>query len=114
MAALEGLMQRVDRGHPIGHWLFKTAWSYYVAARMLANIGTPEFTRCSALLYGRPDFRYRSQDVTNADSAQEMLAITDEMIDHRLLPPVAFDISAEDFAAMLRERIRPDVPPRRR
>lgn len=107
IAALEALMQRIDRGHPIGHWLFKTAWSYYVAARMLANIGTPEFTRCSALLYGRPDFRYRSQDVTNADSAQEMLAITDEMIDHRLLSPVAFDIPAEAFAAMLRERIRP-------
>lgn len=105
MAALEALMKRIDRGHPIGHWLFKTAWSYYVATLMLAGIGTPEFTRCSTLLYGRPDFRFRSQDVTNADSAQEMLAITDEMIDHRLLPPVTFDISAEDFAAMLRERI---------
>lgn len=106
-AALEALMQRIDRSHPIGHWLFKTAWSYAVAARMLAGIGTPEFTRCSALLYGRPDFRYRSQDVTNVDSAQEMLAITDEMIDHRLLPPVAFDIPAEEFARRLRERIAP-------
>ena len=107
MTALEALMQRIDRGHPIGHWLYKTAWSYYVAARMLAHIGTPEFTRCSALLYGRPDFRYRSQDVTNADSAQEMLDITDEMVDHRLLPPVEFDIPAEAFATMLRERIGP-------
>jgi uncharacterized protein (TIGR02421 family) len=72
---------------------------------MLAGIGTPEFTRCSTLLYGRPDFRYRSQDVTNVDSAEEMLAITDEMIGHRLLPPVPFDIPAEVFADMLRERI---------
>ena len=31
--------------------------------------------------------------------AQEMLAITDEMIDHRLLPTVPFDIPAETFAA---------------
>jgi len=105
--ALEALMRRIDRGHPIGNWLFKTAWSYYVATRMLAGIGTPEFTRCSTLLYGRPDFRYRSQDVTNVDSAREMLAITDEMIDHRLLPPVPFDIPAETFARMLRERIGP-------
>jgi uncharacterized protein (TIGR02421 family) len=105
--ALDALMRKIDRGHPIGNWLFKTAWSYSVATRMLGAIGTPEFTRCSVLLYGRPDFRYRSQDVTNVDSAQEMLAITDEMVDHRLLKPVPFDISAETFAGMLRERIAP-------
>jgi uncharacterized protein (TIGR02421 family) len=105
MAALKTLMQKIDRGHPVGDWLFKTAWSYYVAAQMLAGIGTPEFTRCSTLLYGRPDTRYRSQDVTNVEGAQEMLAITDGMIDHRLLPPVPFDIPAEAFADMLRERI---------
>ena len=94
--ALAALMPRIDRGHPVGSWLFKTAWSYLVAARMLAAIGTSEFTRCSTLLYGRPDMRYRSQDVTNVEGAQEMLAITDEMVDHRLLPVVPFDIPAED------------------
>src|SRR5262245_25926185 len=107
IAALEALMGRIDRGHPLGHWLFKTAWSYHVAALMLAGIGTPDFTRCSTLLYGRPDFRYRSQDITNADGAREMLAITDELTGHRLLPPVPFDIPAETFADMLRARIRP-------
>ena len=103
--ALAALMRRIDRGHPIGNWLFKSAWSYHIAALMLAGIGTQEFTRCSALLYGRPDFRYRSQDVTNADSAEEMLSITDELIGRRQLPDVPFDIPAEKFAAMLRERI---------
>lgn len=107
IAALDDLMSRIDRGHPIGHWLHKTAWSYAVAARMLAGIGTPEFTRCSALLYGRPDYRYRSQDVTNADAAKEMLDITDELIDLRRLPPVPFDIPADVFAQQLRERIGP-------
>lgn len=106
-AALDALMRRIDRGHPIGNWLYKTAWSYLVATRMLAGIGTPEFTRCSTLLYGRPDYRYRSQDVSNADSAREMLAITDAILDRRALPPVSFDIPAEAFAAMLRERIAP-------
>src|SRR5580765_4394513 len=107
MAALKELMRKVDRGHPVGNWLYKTAWSYHVAASMLAGIGTPEFTRCSTLLYGRPDTRYRSQDVTNADSAQEMLAITDELVGNHKLPPVPFDIPAEAFAGMLRERIGP-------
>ena len=107
ITALKELMRKVDRGHPVGNWLYKTAWSYHVAASMLAGIGTPEFTRCSALLYGRPDTRYRSQDVTNADSAQEMLAITDELVGNHKLPPVPFDIPAEVFAEMLRERIGP-------
>lgn len=105
IAALEALMRGIDRGHPIGNWLYKTAWSYHVAARMLGAIGKPEFTQCSTWLYGRPDFRYRSQDITNVDSAEEMLAITDEMVGHRLIPPVPFDIPAERFAEMLRERI---------
>ena len=104
---LQALMQTVDRGHPIGHWLYKTAWSYLVAAHMLEGIGTPEFTRCSALLYGRPDYKYRSQDVTNVDGALEMLDITDELVDHRLLAPVPFDIPADVFAARMRERIDP-------
>jgi uncharacterized protein (TIGR02421 family) len=107
IGALEALMQRIDRGHPIGHWLYKTAWSYRVAAQMLAGIGTQEFTRCSTLLYGRPDFRYPSQDMTNVDGAREVLAISDELISDRLLPPVPFDIPAEAFAEMMRERIRP-------
>jgi len=105
--ALRAVMARCDRGHPIGRWLYKTAWSYLVATRMLAGIGTPEFTRCSVLLYGRPDTRYRSQDVTNVESAQEMLAITDELVDHRKLAPVRFDIPADEFARRLRERIAP-------
>ena len=105
--ALSELMPRIDRGHPVGNWLYKSAWSYRVAARMLGAVGTPEFTRCSTLLYGRPDTLYRSQDVTNVDGALEMLAITDEMIGHRLLPAVPFDIPAEEFARRLRERIEP-------
>ncbi|MBP8098452.1 MAG: DUF1704 domain-containing protein [Arenimonas sp.] len=105
ISAFEALMKQIDRGHPIGNWLYKSAWSYYVAARMLGGIGTPEFTRCSTLLYGRPDYQYRSQDVTNAESAQEMIQITDDMIGLRMLEPIASDIPAETFADMLRERI---------
>jgi uncharacterized protein (TIGR02421 family) len=105
--ALRALMSGIDRAHPLGDWLYKNAWSYYVAARMLAGIGTPEFTRCSALLYGRPDTRYRSQEMTNADGAQEMLQTTDQLMGNDRLPPVPFDIPAEAFAVRLAERIAP-------
>ncbi|MGO4221594.1 flavohemoglobin expression-modulating QEGLA motif protein [Lysobacter sp. TAF61] len=104
---LDGLLSRIDRGHPLGMWLYKSAWSYRVAAQMLGAIGTPEYTRCSALLYGRPDYLYPSQDSTNADMARELLRVTDELINDRLLPDVPVDIDAPEFARRLRERIDP-------
>jgi uncharacterized protein (TIGR02421 family) len=103
--ALDEMMGTLDRGHPLGNWLYKTAWSYRVAAQMLAHIGQPEFTTCSTLLYGRPDQRYRTQEMTNLDGATEMLDITDRVIDHRRLAPIPYDIPAPAFADMLRARI---------
>ncbi|WP_372013843.1 tyrosine/phenylalanine carboxypeptidase domain-containing protein [Pseudoxanthomonas sp. 10H] len=105
--ALDDIMRRIDRGHPIGDWLYKTAWSYRVAALMLSSIGTPRFTECSALLYGHPTTHYRSQDTTIAQSAAHMLAITDQLIDARYVPEVPYDIPAPLFADRLRARIEP-------
>ena len=105
--ALDDILRRLDRGHPVGDWLYKTAWSYRVAALMLASIGTPRFTECSALLYGHPTTHYRSQEGTTAESAQRMLAITDQLIDARYVPEVPYDIPAPEFAERLRARIGP-------
>lgn len=105
MVALKAIMARLDRGHPIGNWLFKTAWSYYIAAQMLMNVGTPEFTRCSTALYGRPDTRYRSQESTAVDAAEDVLAITDDLVGREGVPVVVADIPADVFAQRLRERL---------
>ncbi len=105
IAALDALMRRLDRSHPIGNWLFKTAWSYRVAAEMLQHAGQPRFTECSTLLYGRPDTLYRSQDATNFDAANELLAITDELVGHAAIPTPPTDIPALRFAKLLRGRI---------
>jgi uncharacterized protein (TIGR02421 family) len=106
-AELDALMKSIDRGHPIGHWLWKTAWSYRVAAQMLRGIGTPEFTHCSAMLYGRPDTIYPSQDLTAAQAAQEMLDTTDRLVDSKLIPPPLCDMTAAQFAERIRARIDP-------
>ena len=76
-----------------------------------ARPSSPVARRCCT---AGPTSRYRSQDVTNVDGALEMLAITDELVDHRLLPPVPFDIPAEAFAADAARAHRPHVPRRRR
>lgn len=105
--ALDAIMCELDRGHPVGDWLYRTAWSYRVAALMLSAVGTPRFTECSTLLYGRPSTHYRSQDTTTLESAAKMLEITDQLIDARFIPEVPYDIPAPLFAARLRERIGP-------
>jgi hypothetical protein len=56
LEALEAIMARCDRAHPLGVHLYKTACSYATAARMLEAVGTPAFTQHSVRLYGRPDF----------------------------------------------------------
>ncbi len=50
--ALDDIMARCDRGHPMGDHLDKTAWRHATAARMLRAAGTPEFTDRSVRLYG--------------------------------------------------------------
>ena len=107
LAALDGILQQLDRGHPVGDWLYRTAWSYRVAARMLGSIGTPRFTECSTLLYGHPSTRYRSQTITTAQSAAQMLLITDQLLGSQYVPRIAYTIPAPDFSVMLRERIEP-------
>jgi len=73
----------------------------------LRGIGTPEFTRCSTLLYGRPDTVYRSQELTAADAAASMIATTDNIIDSRRIPETPCNMTAEQFATRISERIDP-------
>nr|WP_199046693.1 flavohemoglobin expression-modulating QEGLA motif protein [Dyella sp. ASV24] len=107
MATLKAIMAKLDRGHPIGDWLFKTAWSYLTAAQMLMSIGTEAFTRCSTALYGRPDTIYPGQTSNAVDAAKDLLTISDDLISREGIPHVPADIPAEEFAQRLRERLGP-------
>ncbi len=71
---LEALMARCDTSHPIGNQLWKTAWSYATAARMLGAMGTPEFTEHSVALYGRPDHVYERQQLSSLEAANPALS----------------------------------------
>lgn len=100
--ALVGIMARCDRDHPIGDHLFKTAWSYATAARMLGAIGTPAFTEHSVALYGRPDHVYERQQMSAMDGADSILSVTDDLLRSDAVLRTTPDIPAEDFADMLR------------
>ncbi|MCA9321323.1 MAG: DUF1704 domain-containing protein [Planctomycetes bacterium] len=53
-SALEGIMARCDRAHPVEDFLFKTARSYLRAVRMVENLGRPDFSVWSMKIYGSP------------------------------------------------------------
>lgn len=75
-AALKKISDTVSSDHPVGAYIAETAQSYYVAAQMLEGIGTPAFTECSELLYGRPDEALGK--LSNLDLADDFIAITND------------------------------------
>lgn len=70
------VMNDADQAHPVGRYIFQTAWSYVVAARMLENVGKTDFFRYSEMLYGRPGDQIGS--VSNLDLAEDFIRITGE------------------------------------
>src|SRR5262245_11023739 len=104
--ALTALMGRCDRRHPLGNFLYKTAWSYLNAAQMIEGIGTERFTRHSVLLYGRPDAVYPRQKITLLDAAEEFLRITDDLLGSFRIPPAIASVPSADFANAMRGKLR--------
>ncbi len=105
IAALKELQSKCDRAHPLDNLIFKTARSYETAARMLGAIGTPDFTRHSIELYGKPDDSYKYQDFTALDAAEFFLQHTEAMMGGYVVPRVSADIPAEIFAVKLQQAI---------
>lgn len=107
IAATSGLMQRIPRDHPVGDLLWRTAWSYRSAARMLGSLGTPAFVERSVELYGRPDNRRPTQTWSDLDAAEYLLQKTADLLASAALSREQTELSAEELAAALRARIAP-------
>jgi hypothetical protein len=54
--ALASIMRECDRDHPVGRYLYRTARSYKLAAAMIEQAGTPEFTVVLAPMDGEAGF----------------------------------------------------------
>lgn len=103
--ALDVIQSRCDRGHALDNLIFKTARSYSSAARMLGAIGTPDFTKYSLELYGKPTDKYKTQHWTGLDAADFFLSKTDELLGGYVVPPAVADIPVEVFAQRLQKSI---------
>lgn len=102
---LSAIQTGCDRAHPLDNLIYKTARSYASAARMLAALGTPDFTRYSIELYGKPNDVYKTQDWTALDAADFFLRKTDELLGGYVVPPTVADIPVEVFAQRLQQSI---------
>jgi len=103
--ALEAIQSKCDRVHPLDNLIYKTARSYISAARMLGAIGTPDFSRYSIELYGKPNDIYPTQNWTALDAADFFLNKTDELLGGYVVPPTVSDIPVEVFAVRLQKEI---------
>jgi uncharacterized protein (TIGR02421 family) len=99
---LDAIIGQCDQSDPVEKYLAETAHSYADAARMLMAVGTPDFTRFSTQIYGRPDMVYKFQGMSSVDAARFFLQVTDDLLGNHHVQPTEFDISSADFAGWLR------------
>ena len=103
--SLESIKAQCDLAHPVEKFLAETAESYANAGRMLQHIGTPDFTHYSTRIYGRPDMKYKYQQMNAVDGAKFLLDVTDKLLKNSQIEPSEFDISAADFAGWLKAEV---------
>jgi hypothetical protein len=103
--SLDSIAAQCELEHPVEKFLAATAESYADAGRMLMAAGTPDFTKYSTRIYGRPDMVYKLQGMTAVDGAKFFLKVTDELLGNSNILPSETDISAEDFAGWLRAEV---------
>jgi uncharacterized protein (TIGR02421 family) len=103
--ALDDIVKLCSQEDPVEKFLAETAESYANAGRMLMHVGTPDFTKYSIKIYGRPDAVYKLQGLTGVDGAKFFLDVTDKLIGNPNIQPTTTDISANDFAGWLKAEV---------
>ncbi|MEZ4453810.1 MAG: DUF1704 domain-containing protein [Nannocystaceae bacterium] len=104
---LDTLMAACDRDHPVGRYLYRSARSYHLAARMIAGIGTPEFTAMSLALYGGPQDPLGPTGASNLMAAEHFLRRSQDLIEVSYIPDDAYVLTPQSVAESLQSRIEP-------
>jgi uncharacterized protein (TIGR02421 family) len=102
---LRELAAACDQNDPAEKFLCETAGSYADAAEMLMHAGTPDFTRWSTKIYGRPDSVYKTQSFSAVESARFFLEVTDNLLGNAQMEAPMVDISAEDFSNWMKSEV---------
>jgi uncharacterized protein (TIGR02421 family) len=107
IAELQKILDGVDRGHPIGEYLYLTAFSYLTAARMLESAGTPLFTELSRQLYGDPTDLIGTDGMTHLNAADQFIEMTRDCIDAQSIPENDYCLTAQTIADEVRKTLVP-------
>lgn len=105
IATLDSIVIRCNQDEPIEKFLADTAQSYADAGRMLTHVGSPDFTRYSTKIYGRPDMVYKLQGLSAVDGANFFLEITNKLLGNTRFPPTITDISAQELVGWLKSEV---------
>ncbi len=105
VADLDEFVTRCAGDDPLLQFLRRTAASYAEAARMLMAAGTPEFTKRSIQLYGRPNDVYETQALTGLDAAEYLLEKTDLLSQCPYMGQSNADLPARPFAEKMQHAI---------
>lgn len=105
ISILDDSAKKCDDSDPVEKFLKETARSYAAAGRMISSVGTPDFTKYSIQIYGRPDREYKNQTLTAVDAAKFFLEVTDNLLGNAHVQPAETDISAAEFAGWLRAEV---------
>lgn len=100
--ALDAIVAKCDTQDPLQVFVASTAQSYLLAVRMLASIGTPRFTQCSARLYGGPLELLPASGVTHVRAAQMLLTNTDNLAAAGVVADDELCLTADTVAGELR------------
>lgn len=105
LEALEGIAAACDVGHPVGEYVRRTAESFATAVKMLRQAGTPDFTRHSEDLYGRPSDRVIGSDMTLLHAAESFIVQTTAFGRSGLIPPDDVCLLASTVAEEIQQQV---------
>jgi uncharacterized protein (TIGR02421 family) len=105
LEALDGIAAACDAGHPVGEYVRRTAQSFATAVRMLRRAGTPDFTRHSEDLYGRPSDRVIGSEMTLLQAAEGFITNTTAFERSCLIPEDSLCVLASTVAEELQQQV---------
>lgn len=105
LEALQGIAAACDRGHPVGEYVGRTAESFATAVKMLRHAGTPDFTRHSEDLYGRPSDRVIGSQLTLLQAAEGFITTTAAFERSCLIPEDSLCLLASTVADELQQQV---------
>jgi uncharacterized protein (TIGR02421 family) len=105
LEALQAIAAACDASHPVGEYVRRTALSFATAVKMLRRAGTPDFTRHSGDLYGRPSDRVIGSEMSLLHAAEGFIANTREFERSCLIPETNICLLSSTVADLLQQQV---------